>query len=119
MYTISLKNVRVYAYHGCLEEEAVIGSHYLVNLKVKCNLEGAAITDKLGDTVDYVALQSIVAEQMAQRAKLLETVCKRINNVILEKFKMVNWVWVEIAKCNPPINGDVQSVCVALESARF
>ena len=35
---ITLDTIRVYAYHGCLEEETIIGSDYLVNLSVHANL---------------------------------------------------------------------------------
>ena len=74
MSTIRLKNIRIYANHGCLTEEEKIGSDYLVNLTVKANLVTAAVSDKLSDTVDYVHLNKIVKEQMAIRSKLLEHV---------------------------------------------
>ena len=32
MAKIKLKNIKIYAYHGCLIEERKIGSDYLVNL---------------------------------------------------------------------------------------
>ena len=34
---ISLKNIRVYAYHGCLLEEAQIGSEYRVDVTIQAN----------------------------------------------------------------------------------
>ena len=39
MSTIRLKNIKIYAFHGCLLEEGQIGSDYLVNLSVRANLE--------------------------------------------------------------------------------
>ena len=33
MQEIQLVNQREYAYHGCLEEESIIGSEYITNLK--------------------------------------------------------------------------------------
>ena len=45
-------------------EEGQIGSDYLVNLKVKANLNRAEKSDELRDTVDYVLLQKIVKEEM-------------------------------------------------------
>ena len=59
MSTIRLKKIKIYAFHGCLVEEEKIGSDYLVNLSVKADLNKAADTDKLSDTVDYVHLQKI------------------------------------------------------------
>ncbi|MCB0456483.1 MAG: dihydroneopterin aldolase, partial [Flavobacteriaceae bacterium] len=65
MSTIRLKDIRIFAHHGCLYEEEKIGSDYLVNLSVKANLTEASETDQLKDTVDYVHLNKIVKEQMA------------------------------------------------------
>ena len=118
MGTIRLKNIKIYAYHGCLIEEGQIGSDYLVNLSVKADLKNASQTDELADTVDYVMLQKIVREEMAVRAKLLEHVAKRIIDSILLKVEMVNEVKVTVAKRNPPIGGDVAEVSVTMKRKR-
>ena len=62
MGTIKVKNIRVYAYHGCLIEEGKIGSDYRVDLSVKANLKKSSQTDELADTIDYVHLNRIVKE---------------------------------------------------------
>lgn len=118
MDNIKLKNIRVYAFHGCLVEEGLIGSDYVVNLKVKANLSQASNSDSLVDTVDYVQLQAIVKEEMAIRSKLLEHVARRIMNSVLLKIEMVNEVKVSVAKVNPPIGGDVAEVIVTMKMKR-
>ena len=35
---IVLEDIKVYAFHGCMEEETKIGSDYIVNLSVKTDL---------------------------------------------------------------------------------
>lgn len=118
MGTIRLKNIKIYAFHGCLTEEGQIGSDYLVNVSVKADLKNASNTDELADTVDYVLLQKIVREEMAIRAKLLEHVAKRIIDSIFSKIEMVTDVKVTVAKRNPPIGGDVAEVSVTLKRKR-
>ena len=118
MSTIQLKNIKIYAFHGCLLEEGQIGSDYLVNLSVRANLDKASKSDELTDTVDYVLLQKIVAEQMAIRSKLLEHVGKRIVDKILFDVPLVSYVKVTVAKVNPPIGGDVAAVSVTLATKR-
>lgn len=118
MDSIKLKNIRVYAFHGCLEEEGHIGSDYVVNLEVKADLSKASKSDSLADTVDYVKLQAIVKEEMAIRSKLLEHVAQRIMNSVLLKVEMVQQVEVSVAKINPPIGGDVAEVCVTMKMKR-
>jgi dihydroneopterin aldolase len=96
MSTIQLKNIKIYAFHGCLPEEEKIGSDYIVNLSVKANLDKASKSDELTDTVDYVLLQKIVAEQMAIKSKLLEHVGKRIVDKILLEISQVNYIKIMV-----------------------
>ena len=118
MGIIKLTNIRTFSFHGCLEEEAKIGSNYSVNLTIKTNLEPSAKTDELTDTVDYVDLNRIVVEEMAIRAKLLEHVAKRIIDRVLEELKMVTKIKVEVTKLNPPIGGDVEGVTIIMKKKR-
>ena len=118
MGTIKLTNIRTFSYHGCLEEEAKIGSDYRVDLTIKTNLEPSAQTDELTDTVDYVDLNRIVVEEMAIRAKLLEHVAKRIIDRVLKELHMVTKIEVEVTKLNPPIGGDVEGVTIIMKKKR-
>ena len=118
MDRIYLKNIRTYSNHGCMEEEAKIGSDYLVNVVLTTNFEQAAKTDKLEDTVDYVAINRLVKEEMAIRSKLLEHVLNRILLRIMKEHKAVTKAVVKVAKQNPPINGDVEEVAVERELMR-
>ncbi|WP_439153389.1 dihydroneopterin aldolase [Winogradskyella sp.] len=118
MGIIKVENIRVFAHHGCLKEETLIGSDYRVDLQVKANLKSSAISDKLEDTVDYVFLNKVVREEMAQPSKLLETVAKRILNRIFKEDKLVNKATVSVSKVNPPIGGDVELVTIKMTEKR-
>lgn len=118
MGKIKLKNIRVYAYHGCLVEESHIGSDYIVNLEVKTDLSKPSKSDALSDTVNYVHLQRIVLKEMAIRSKLLEHVADRIINSIMKEVEMVQKVKVSVSKKNPPIGGDVSEVRVTMKRKR-
>jgi dihydroneopterin aldolase len=118
MSRIRLKNIRIFTNHGCLTEEEKIGSDYLVNLTVDADLSEAARTDQLKDTVDYVHLNRIVKEQMAQRSKLLEHVGQRIIDAVFDELPVVDFVEVTVSKVNPPIGGDVAEVSVTMSSSR-
>ena len=112
--SISLHDIRVYAYHGCLEQEAQIGSWYRVDLTVWADLETPIKSDRLADTIDYVRLNQIVKDQMAIRSQLLEHVAGRILQTIKTEFQGVISLEVEVAKINPPIGGDVAQVSVKI-----
>lgn len=118
MGIIRLQDIRTFSYHGCLDEEAKIGSDYLVNLEIKTDLRKARDTDDLNDTVDYVHLNSIVVEEMAIRARLLEHVAERIIKRIFEELAAVSRIKIAVSKVNPPIGGDVAAVTVQIEEYR-
>ena len=118
MGMIYLKNIKVFAYHGCLAEETLIGSDYIVALKVWADLKKSTASDQLGDTVDYVLLNAIVKEEMATPSKLLEHVAQRIIQSVFKQSNLVDKVQVSVAKINPPIGGDVASVSVVLKEKR-
>jgi len=114
MGVIRLHNIRVYAHHGCLQEETIIGSDYTVDLEVQADLARASESDNLNDTVDYVHLNAIVKNEMAIPSKLLEHVAKRILDRITSELPLVTKAEVCVSKINPPIGGDVEKVAVTL-----
>ena len=118
MGIIKVNNIKLYAYHGCLDEEAKIGSEYRVDVAVKADLKKSAKTDALEDTVDYVNLNHIVKEEMAIRSKLLEEVAQRILDRFFKELRMIKKATVSVSKSNPPIGGDVEEVLVILKKKR-
>ena len=118
MGRIYLKNIRLYAFHGCLDEEEKIGSDYVVNLAIDADLNLSSQSDNLKDTVDYVSLHAIVKEEMSIRSKLLEKVADRILKRILKDHLSVILVKVKVAKINPPIGGNVDEVAIERELDR-
>ncbi len=118
MGIIKIKNIHLYAYHGCLDEEGKIGSEYRVDLSVKADLSESAKTDNLYDTVDYVHLNKIVKEEMAIRTKLLETVADKILRRILNEILIVKKATGEVSKVNPPIGGNVAMVTIKMSKKR-
>ena len=118
MGIIKVENIRVFAHHGCLEEETKIGSDYRVDLEVKADLQNSAKTDKLSNTVDYVFLNRIIKEEMEIPSHLLETVARRILNRIFNEDKLVKKATVWVSKLNPPIGGDVERVTIKMTDRR-
>lgn len=119
MGIIKLNNIRTYSFHGCMPEEAKIGSDYRVDVWAKADFSKPATTDALADTVDYVHVNRIVVEEMDIRSNLLEQVCQRIIVRTLDEIPMINEIQVSVSKINPPIGGDVASVTVEMQRSRY
>lgn len=118
MGIIKLTNIRTFSYHGCLIEEAKIGSDYRVDLEVKTDLRKSSSSDDLNDTVDYVLLNQIVVDEMAIRSNLLEHVAHRINARIFKEIPEISRIILAVSKLNPPIGGDVEAVTIEMEEYR-
>lgn len=113
---IEVNGIQLYAFHGCLEEEGRIGGHYIVDVSLTTDFTSAALNDDLTQTVDYVDINQIVAEEMAIRSKLIEHVGQRISRRIFQELKAIEKLKVKITKLCPPINGDVQNVAIIIKS---
>ena len=115
MGVVKVSNLLVYGNHGCLDEEAVIGSEYSINIKAWGETKKAAKSDCLDDAVDYVVLADVAVQQMKIRSKLLENVVERIIDGCFLRCPGITKIKVSLSKINPPINADVRSVCVSIK----
>jgi dihydroneopterin aldolase len=118
MDKIWVEGIRLFAFHGCLAEEAKIGTEYLVDLVVWGDIESSFDEDDLLKTMDYVKINEIVSKNMAIRAKLIENVAHRIITNIFNEMPIVQKVKIKLTKLYPPINGDVEKVSVELKRKR-
>jgi dihydroneopterin aldolase len=116
MHKILVEGIKVYAYHGCLEEEGKIGCNYIVDVTMDTDFTEAAKTDDLSKTIDYVVVYNIVKTQMAIRSKLIEQVGQRIVDELKKQFASLKKVEVKVTKLNPPMNGNVERVSIVIVS---
>lgn len=111
-HSINIEGIKLYGFHGCLEEEARIGGNYIVDVYITTDFSEAAKTDDLQKTVDYCAVYEIAKREMAVRSKLIEQVCQRIFDRIKSELKGIDVLHVKVTKLVPPMNGDVEKVSV-------
>jgi len=111
---INIEGIKLYGYHGCLEEEAKIGGNYVVDVLMETDFSIAAIQDDLHKTIDYCSVYEISKKQMAVRSKLIESVCARIFEEIKTTFPAITKLTVKVTKLVPPMNGNVEKVSVEI-----
>lgn len=115
MAEVHVMGVRTFAYHGCMKEEAKIGTWFETDVKLTANLSQAAVSDDLTQTIDYVTVAEIVQAEMAQRADLIEHVAKRILARCKSEWSYAEKVRVEVRKYNAPMQAEVGHVAVVFE----
>jgi dihydroneopterin aldolase len=115
---INLHDIRIFAYHGVMPQEQVVGDWYTVNLQLTVLDESATLSDHLTDTVDYSKVFDVVKQEMLIPSKLMEHVCGRICRTVLSQFPCVDEVYISIIKQNPPIGAECGGCGVELIQRR-
>lgn len=114
-HSIEVSGINIYAFHGCLEEEARIGGNYIIDISLETDFTEASQKDELALTIDYVLVNKIVTEEMAIRSKLIEHVGQRIWDKMTAELIGLNYLRIKIRKLMPPINGHVDEVAICIE----
>lgn len=117
MSKIFLEEVKIYAYHGVLPEENIIGTYYILNAEIYTDLWDAAASDDLNDTISYADINEIIHDEMKIPSKLLEHVAGRIINKINEKFNQISYIKLRITKTSPPMKGEMKGASIELEKS--
>ena len=114
MGLIKVEGIKLYAYHGHLPEEAILGGHFLINVYVNTDTTLVEKSDELEDTLDYVKIIDVVKEQMLIRSNMIEHPAARIaDNILL--LKHVIDVKVEVEKLNVPINANFSKISATIQ----
>ena len=116
MAKIIIKKIKLYAHHGCFQEEAKHGGIYFVDISIDADLSKPSRTDKLTDTIDYCNVYEIVKKEMSVRSHLIEHVAQRIIDSLKIKFPQTKSIEVKVTKLNPQISGEVKNVSVIITS---
>ena len=118
MDRIELRGLRVVGTHGVLPEEQVRAQPFEVDLDVGLDLSAAAVSDALGDTLDYGSLAGRVAEIVGgERHALLERLAGRIAEEVLGDLRVLEVV-VTVRKLRPPVPVDLATAAVTLIRTR-
>ena len=117
-YTIELRDVHLYAYHGVMEQERETGAWFTIDILLRigdfCSLDN----DNINGTVSYADVYDIIRTEMAKPSQLLENVCYRICNRIHRTFSQVTGITITLSKDTPPMGGDRLRAAVTINSGK-
>jgi len=103
------------AYHGCFEEEKLLGNKFTVNLEA---VIGENPVHHINDTVDYVQLFNIIKKHMMIPTPLLETILQNMVQEIFSNHPSVDAITATITKNYPPITDFVGKVAVKINTTK-
>lgn len=113
-FTLELKQLYFFSFHGLYEEESKVGAEFIVDLTVKYTSRQNSVSF-IEDTVNYATLYEILKKEMSQPRDLLETIAQSTTEMIYQSFPNIKEVEIRIEKKNPPIINFSGSVIVSLK----
>ncbi len=115
---IELRGLKVRGNHGVFEHERRDGQDFIVDITVWIDLEAAAASDDLADTMDYGALAQRAAAVVAGPPRqLIETVAGEIAEDVMAD-QRVHAVEVVVHKPGAPIPLEFADVAVTARRSR-
>ena len=117
--SINIKNLEIFAKHGALPEENVLGQKFVVSLSLSLNLREAGKTDELDKTLDYSKLcREIKAYVEDNTKKLIEAVAEGLAEKLLIEYPAIDELWIELKKPWAPIAMHLETVSVEIKRKR-
>ena len=113
---IAINKLKIYAYHGVLDQENRVGNNFLISAKLYYPISRAMINDSISGTLNYAETIEIIKNAMKTPSHLIENVIERIRIALITQFPLIEGGCITIEKLSPPIpNTQVESVAVSYE----
>lgn len=116
MDKIYIRDLEVYAFHGCNEEEKSMGQKFLISAELFLDLSKAGESDDLTKTVNYGELCEKLEEEFKKnKYNLIEKCAEELSKYILKNYDIVKRVKLMIKKPWAPIRKLLDHVAVEID----
>lgn len=107
---ITIKGLRIYAYHGVFPQENRVGNYFSVDTVLRFTCPEAVNNDSLDSTINYADVVEIIKTEMAKPSKLIEHVTGRIQHAVSDKYPQITGGEISVTKIRPPLSAELESV---------
>ncbi|MBQ8519114.1 MAG: 2-amino-4-hydroxy-6-hydroxymethyldihydropteridine diphosphokinase [Agathobacter sp.] len=112
---IKVTNMKVFAYHGVLEEEKKNGQDFYLNAKVYVDMRKAGLTDELEDTINYDKVCIFLAEVFAEKVfDTIEAAAEYTVQEIIVNFPTIEAMELEVRKPHAPLTYVPEDISVTI-----
>lgn len=102
---LELEGMEFHSNHGCYEDEKKHGNLFVVDFMAEIDVDKAAKTDNLADTVDLAQICALAEKEMATPSNLIENVAARIVRSVEKRYPRLGHFSIRVSKHNPPMKG--------------
>lgn len=118
MEFIILNNLTFHSHIGHYDEEKIVGTNFIVDIKIQTSLIKAGITDKLENTINYLDIYQIIKKYMAIKSNLVERPAYLICNEIFDSFEQVKHIELTLKKIDTQIGGKKDYIAITFDFER-
>lgn len=115
MDCIKIRQLEVFAYHGCREDEKINGQKFYVDADLYTDIRTPGSSDVLEDTVNYSGVCKFINRFMTEkRFDLIEAVAEQMARELLKEFPKIKGIELTVNKPNAPISLPFGNVSVTV-----
>lgn len=119
MDKISIKGLKLFAYHGVNPEEKENGQNFVIDLDYYVNIARACQMDTLDDTISYAKVVKTIRRVFtAEKYDLIERAAQVIADAVLDEFEDIFKVEITLKKPEAPISAEFDYVAVSITRER-
>lgn len=116
MDIISIKNLSVFAYHGVMPEENVVGQKFDISVDMYVDNSAAANDDDISKSVSYADVCQTIKEYSQNNTfNLIETLAERLAERLLLEYNDIEKIMLEVNKPWAPVHMPIENVSVRIE----
>lgn len=118
MDRINIKKLEVFAKHGVLPEENVLGQKFLISATLYCDTRKAGRTDELSESVNYAEVSELIKKcTETHMFRLIERLAEYLAGEILRSFPQIAKLELEVEKPWAPVLLPLETVSVKITRA--
>ena len=118
-FTLSVRQLAIYAHHGVFAEEKLLGQRFLLDIQLRVQAPEALISDDIVRSVSYAHVieeaKNFFTEQVYN---MIETAADRLATHLLQRFSKATSVSVTVHKPSAPIAAQFDSISATVEKTR-
>ena len=119
MDKILIRNLKIFAYHGVMEEEKANGQYFIFDIDAIVDISEPCESDSVEDTVNYALMvEQITKTFTSQKDDLIERAAQRVAQELFVSFDKISELRILLKKPDAPIDADFDWVGVEIHRKR-
>lgn len=115
MDKITIKNLKLFAYHGVNPEEKENGQTFYLDIDYYVNIARACKSDSIDDTVSYAKVVKVARKAFTdEKYDLIERASQVVADAILDSFEDIFKVEITLKKPEAPVSADFDYMAVSI-----